>query len=217
LEQRLDTQISLLFELQDFFRKRAEVEAKYSQDLDKLAKQIWAKHRSEKTKRETWPLHSVYNLWESLLNDTKQHSKYHQVASEVCSKYVNEKFDDTIDDTRRIFSKCKGVGQALHGEILMVVSELQAAMKTYHEYQSESKQAETKLKYVQAQKPKYDKQKSKKKLKQYQKQVDKRLQKYTETKVKAFKARNEYILSIEAANSCIRKFSSEDIGDLVDV
>lgn len=89
-------------------------------------------------------------------------------------------------------------------------------MKTYHEYQSESKQAEAKLKYVQSQKPKFEKQKSKKKLKQFEKQVEKRLQKYTETKVKAFKARNEYILSIESANACITKFCTEDIGDLVD-
>jgi SLIT-ROBO Rho GTPase activating protein len=90
-------------------------------------------------------------------------------------------------------------------------------MKTYHEYQSESKQAEAKLKYVQSQKPKFEKQKSKKKLKQYEKQVEKRLQKYTETKVKAFKARNEYILSIDSANACINKFCNEDIGDMVDV
>jgi SLIT-ROBO Rho GTPase activating protein len=90
-------------------------------------------------------------------------------------------------------------------------------MKTYHEYQNESKQAEAKLKYVQSQKPKYDKIKSKKKLKQYEKQVEKRLQKYTETKVKAFKARNEYILSINSSNACITKYCSEDLSDLVDV
>ena len=46
-------------------------------------------------------------------------------------------------------------------------------MKTYHEYQSESKQAEEKLKYVQSQKPKYEKTKSQKKLKQFEKQVEK--------------------------------------------
>ena len=38
----------------------------------------------------------------------------------------------------------------------------------------------------------------------------------TETNVKAFKARNEYILSIDASNDCIKKFCTEDIGDLVD-
>ena len=43
------------------------------------------------------------------------------------------------------------------------------------------------------------------------------MQKYTETKVKAFKARNEYILSIDSANACIKKFCTEDVGDLVDV
>jgi SLIT-ROBO Rho GTPase activating protein len=50
LEQRLDTQVSILYELQDFFKKRAEVEAQYSRDLDKITKQILAKHKSEKSK-----------------------------------------------------------------------------------------------------------------------------------------------------------------------
>ena len=50
LEQRLDTQISIIFELQDFFKKRAEVELQYSKDLDKLVKQISARHKSDKSK-----------------------------------------------------------------------------------------------------------------------------------------------------------------------
>ncbi len=50
LEQRLDTQISIIFELQDFFKKRAEVELQYSKDLDKLVKQISTRHKSEKSK-----------------------------------------------------------------------------------------------------------------------------------------------------------------------
>ncbi|CAF0893369.1 unnamed protein product [Brachionus calyciflorus] len=216
LEQRLDTQISILYELQDYFKKRAEVEMQYSRDLDKLNKQILARHKSEKTKRETWHLHSTYKLWEALLNDTRQHSKYHQTASDICSKYVGDRFDEIIEDIRRMFLKCKGIGQSTHEEIFKVIGELNGAMKTYHEYQSEAKQAEAKLKYVQAQKPKFEKQKSKKKLKQYEKQVEKRLHKYTETKVKSFKARNEYILSIDSANACINKFCTDDIGDIVD-
>jgi hypothetical protein len=58
-------------------------------------------------RRENWHMHSVLKLWEALLNDTKQHSKYHQVASDVCSKYVAERFDDIIDDIKRIFVKVK--------------------------------------------------------------------------------------------------------------
>ena len=102
-----------------------------------------------------------------------------------------------------------------------MVGELNAAMKTYHEYQSECKQAEAKLKYVQSQAPKFEKAAaksvSKKKLKQYEKQVEKRMQRYAETKCKTFKARNEYLLGIESVNACIAKFCNEDIGDLVDV
>lgn len=50
-------------------------------------------------------MHSAFKLWESMINDTKQHSKYHQVASEICSKYIADKYDDIIDDIKRIFAK----------------------------------------------------------------------------------------------------------------
>jgi hypothetical protein len=59
-----------------------------------------------------------------LVNDTKQHSKYHQVASEICSKYVADKVDYIIEDIKRIFGKCKNVAQASHEEIFKVVTEL---------------------------------------------------------------------------------------------
>jgi hypothetical protein len=63
-------------------------------------------------------------LWESLLNDTKQHSKYHQVFSEICSKYVIEKFDEIHEDRKRIFNKCRIVNQTSQGEIFKVINEL---------------------------------------------------------------------------------------------
>lgn len=40
----------MLYELQDFFKKRAEVELQYSRDLDKLYKNVYSKHKSEKSK-----------------------------------------------------------------------------------------------------------------------------------------------------------------------
>ena len=42
-------------------------------------------------------------------------------------------------------------------------------------------------------------------------------QKYSENKLKALKARNDYLLCIEAANSAISKYFSDDISDLMDV
>lgn len=42
-------------------------------------------------------------------------------------------------------------------------------------------------------------------------------QKYSENKLKALKARNDYLLCIEAANAAISKYFSDDISDLMDV
>lgn len=103
-------------------------------------------------------------------------------------------------------------------------------MKTYHQYQSESKQAEQKLSVIQQQVAKI---KSVKKQKNMAKRVAKvrpclaprlftffsliqRQMKYTETKVKAFKARNDYLMTIESVNAALEKYGSNDVPDLID-
>lgn len=177
-----------------------------------MVKQIHTRHKS----KDSWSCFSSVKLWETLLADTKQHSKYHQVLSDICLKYIGDKFDEIIDDTKRIYEKCINVNEHTHEEIFKVINELRCSMKTYHEYQNEYRQTETKLSYVEAQKVKIEKQKSKKKLKQYEKQLEKRQQKYTDAKMKAFKARNEYILNINSVNACIKKYCTENIADLID-
>lgn len=41
--------------------------------------------------------------------------------------------------------------------------------------------------------------------------------KYTENKMKALKARNDYILCIDAANAAINKYYVDDLPDMIDV
>lgn len=43
-------QLHLLHELQDFYRRRAEVESEYGRNMEKLVKQTMTKHRNEKQK-----------------------------------------------------------------------------------------------------------------------------------------------------------------------
>ena len=50
LEGRSETQAAVLGELGDYFRRRAEVEADYARQLDKLARSTLAKHKAEKAK-----------------------------------------------------------------------------------------------------------------------------------------------------------------------
>ena len=48
LDGRLETQQSMVSELQDIFRRRAEIEASYSRDLEALAKHVNKRHKEQK-------------------------------------------------------------------------------------------------------------------------------------------------------------------------
>lgn len=56
-------------------------------------------------RRETWILQSVYRLWDSIVQDTRTHVKYHTIMSDVCGKYMYDKFNEISEDTRRMFNK----------------------------------------------------------------------------------------------------------------
>jgi SLIT-ROBO Rho GTPase activating protein len=46
----MESQVAVVAELQDYFRRRAEVEMDYSKGLDKLAKTIQLRHKEQKQK-----------------------------------------------------------------------------------------------------------------------------------------------------------------------
>lgn len=46
----MEAQVALVAELQDFFRKRAELELDYSKSLDKMARSIQLRHKEQKQK-----------------------------------------------------------------------------------------------------------------------------------------------------------------------
>ena len=50
-------------------------------------------------------LQSIYKLWDTIVQDTRTHVKYHTVMSDVCGKYMYDKFNEIADDTRRMFIK----------------------------------------------------------------------------------------------------------------
>jgi len=50
LDVRVDSHVAMLGELLDFYRRRADVELEYSRGIDKLVKQIMARHKTEKQK-----------------------------------------------------------------------------------------------------------------------------------------------------------------------
>jgi SLIT-ROBO Rho GTPase activating protein len=50
LDMRMESQVAVVTELQDYFRRRAEVELDYSKNLDKLAKSLQLRHKEQKQK-----------------------------------------------------------------------------------------------------------------------------------------------------------------------
>lgn len=54
------------------------------------------------------------------------------------------------------------------------------------------------------------------KQKSLQKTLDKRLTKFETSQLKCNRARNEYLLCIEAANAAMHKFYAQDLSDLID-
>jgi SLIT-ROBO Rho GTPase activating protein len=42
--------MAMVQEVQEFYRRKADLEAEYSRNLEKLVKSTWAKHKQEKQK-----------------------------------------------------------------------------------------------------------------------------------------------------------------------
>ncbi|CAL7948837.1 unnamed protein product [Xylocopa violacea] len=223
LDIRMEAQVAIVAELQDFFRRRAELELDYSKSLDKLARSIQLRHKEQKQKREQWPLFSSYACWQQLINETKSLSRDHAALSEVYSTHLVGRLNQVMEDVQRIYKRCREIGYETHEEILRVLDELHTTMKTYQTYQAGSRQAETKLRVAEQQRSKLEvanappeKLARSKKYKLMEKEVNKRKVKYQEAKLKALKARNEYILCLEASNTTIHKYFVDDLSDLID-
>ncbi|XP_055693315.1 SLIT-ROBO Rho GTPase-activating protein 1-like isoform X2 [Lutzomyia longipalpis] len=222
LDVRVESQVSLIQELQDFFRRRGELELDYSKSLEKMAKSLLLRHKEQKQKREQWPLFSSYACWQQMINHTKSLSKDHATLAEIYSTHLVTRLQSVIDDIQRIYRRCREIGYETHEEILRVLQELHTTMKTYHSYQTECKAAETKLRTAENQRTKLQQTIPKEKLersKKYrliEKEVLKRRNKYTDARLKALKAKNEYQLCLEASNTTIHKYFVEDLSDLID-
>uniref|UniRef100_A0A3Q2D5A6 SLIT-ROBO Rho GTPase-activating protein 1 n=1 Tax=Cyprinodon variegatus TaxID=28743 RepID=A0A3Q2D5A6_CYPVA len=202
LDQQTEMRVQLLQDLQDFFRKKAEIEMEYSRNLEKLAERFMAKTRSTKDHQQykkDQNLLSPVNCWYLLLNQVRRESKDHATLSDIYLNNVIMRFMQISEDSTRLLKK---------------------VMKTYHMYHSESINAESKLKEAEKQEEKQigrgDPVFSIRMEKKIEKIKEKRQAKYSENKLKSIKARNEYLLTLEATNASVLKYYIHDLSDLID-
>ena len=168
LDGRLETQQNIVSEIQDVFRRRAEIESNYSKELNKLANHIASRNKEQKQKREAWHLHSSHQILEQVLAQTRRASRDHGAVADIYSSHVIQRCTQINEDLQRIFKKvilfifvqtvahttiivsppitqCREIGYEIHEEVLKVLHELHTAMKTHQNYQAEFRQAENKL------------------------------------------------------------------------
>uniref|UniRef100_A0A673W335 SLIT-ROBO Rho GTPase-activating protein 1 n=1 Tax=Salmo trutta TaxID=8032 RepID=A0A673W335_SALTR len=224
--------VQLLQDLQDFFRKKSEIEMEYSRNLEKLAERFMAKTRSTKDHQQykkDQNLLSPVNCWYLLLNQVRRESKDHATLSDIYLNNVIMRFMQISEDSTRLLKKSKEITFQLQEDLMKVLNELYTVMKTYHMYHTESISAESKLKEAEKQEEKQigraepvfsirleDKHQRRSSVKKIEKMKEKRQAKYSENKLKSIKARNEYLLTLEATNSSIFKYYIHDLSDLID-
>ncbi|XP_062990011.1 SLIT-ROBO Rho GTPase-activating protein 1 [Elgaria multicarinata webbii] len=233
LEQQTEMRVQLLQDLQDFFRKKAEIETEYSRNLEKLAERFMAKTRSTKDHQQykkDQNLLSPVNCWYLLLNQVRRESKDHATLSDIYLNNVIMRFMQISEDSTRMFKKSKEIAFQLHEDLMRVLNELYTVMKTYHMYHTESISAECKLKEAEKQEEKQigrsgdpvfhirleERHPRRSSVKKIEKMKEKRQAKYSENKLKSIKARNEYLLTLEATNASVFKYYIHDLSDLID-
>ncbi|XP_022654292.1 SLIT-ROBO Rho GTPase-activating protein 1-like isoform X4 [Varroa destructor] len=126
------------------------------------------------------------------------------------------------EDLQRIHRKCRNIAIDGHEELLKILHELHTTMKTYHSYRTMEQQAAAKLSVVESNRVKLEQGLPKDKVEKSRryrlicKEWQKRSDKHDEARLKALKARNEYVLCTEAANAAVQKYFVDDLSELVD-
>uniref|UniRef100_A0A1I8ESZ7 Rho-GAP domain-containing protein n=1 Tax=Wuchereria bancrofti TaxID=6293 RepID=A0A1I8ESZ7_WUCBA len=219
LETRTEAQTAILLELNDYYRKKAELDGEYGKQLEKLAKNIMQKHKNER--RDAWTLHSTCGLWQQLVDQTKEEAKQKMALADLYAARLTVLITQRADDLQRISRKCREIGALAHGEICRVLNELHTAMRTYQLCFLECSSIESKFRQVEENKAKYEENNPTKlgvtrKHRCLAKLYNKRLEKYNAVKLKCLKARNEYLLCVQAANAALHKYFADDLSDLID-
>ncbi|KAG9353260.1 hypothetical protein JZ751_017836 [Albula glossodonta] len=233
LEQQSESRIQLLQDLQEFFRRKAEIQLEYSRSLEKLAERFSSKIRSSREhhqfKKEQHLLSSV-NCWYLVLNQTRRESRDHATLNDIYTNNVIVRLAQISEDVIRLFKKSKDIGIQMHEELVKVTNELYTVMKTYHMYHTESISAESKLKEAEKQEEKQfskgdininvlrheDRPQRRSSVRKIEKMKEKRQAKYSENKLKCTKARNDYLLNLAATNAVVAKYYIHDVSDMID-
>ena len=174
-------------------------------------------------RRETWSQHGIVGLWQELVESSRLEARDRAAMADLYANHVLPKVNSQTEDLARIARKCRETGLAAQAEISRVLNELHTAMKTYQLCHAEATVAESKFRAADGCKSRFEAEhplavakRSSRKYKGLEKEWEKKQGKYWELRLKGLKARNEYLLCIDAANAALHQYFAEDLSDLLD-
>ncbi|CAB4019309.1 SLIT-ROBO Rho GTPase-activating 1-like [Paramuricea clavata] len=215
-DARTESKLSVLADYQEFYKRLGEVELEYARNLDKVAERFQDKLRQKLQRKDKM---NTVDIFSRILQDLKSRAKIRSFMASRVSENMANRFATIIEDVQRVNKKCRETSVTLQEEFMKQLNDLNERVRRYHMMQTDSKLAESKLKSAESAQQKLQaprKRASVKRAKNADKLREKCHKRYTETKLKAMRARNEYILSLEATNAFVKKYFDQDIYDILE-
>ncbi|XP_075977304.1 rho GTPase-activating protein 4-like isoform X2 [Anticarsia gemmatalis] len=217
LEARAEATAGVAGELHDYCRRRADLEHEYARALDKLARAATQRHKDQKHKREQWSLTGAYACWQAALDNTRALSRDHAALAELYGGPLAARLQRAAEDALRLHRKCRDIVSERHEEVGAALSEAAAAGKAHASAAADWRAAALKLRHAYDQRqrlaaadpPRH------KKIKALDKELEKRRTRHAEARVRALRARADYVLSLEAANATLQRYYLDDIADII--
>ncbi|XP_038054496.1 SLIT-ROBO Rho GTPase-activating protein 1-like isoform X2 [Patiria miniata] len=215
LDNRYDAQREQLGDLQEYMKLRAEVEMEYAKNLERLHERLTRRQKAVQKDREGG-IPSTTACWNMLVDMTKSQYKQHSTLSQCLNYNLTNNFGTIRDGLDNVYKKSREMMAEVHTELLRVMNELYADIKSYHNAHSDEKVNEAKFRQAENEKLKMEEKGSHKRSKTVDKHFEKCSLKHHESSVRATKARNDYIIAVGAANASVDKFFQTDLDKIVD-
>ncbi|XP_037506079.1 protein nervous wreck isoform X2 [Rhipicephalus sanguineus] len=217
LQTKHQQDVELLEDLRNFTKIRATVEKEYGNALLKLATTYLQKKPPpgiEIKSEDSQEKKTVYGVWRMLLDETEKIAKARLAAAEVFSQQISENAKNVRANKLHVAKKCFDNLRRIQDEVQQCVQEVDKTKKLYfeeehmaHEARDKAHDAEEKLK------------KKKGRIFQSITSLQKNSQKFSSRReacdIQSTKARNDYILSLVAANAHQSRFYETDLPDIL--
>lgn len=217
LEARAEATAGVAGELHEYCRRRGELEHEYARALDKLARGAAQRHKEQRHKRDQWELSGARSLWHAALGATRSLARDHAALADLYAGPLATRLQRAADDALRLHRKCRDMVAERHEELGAALADAAAAGKAHATAAAEWRAAALKLRhaYDQRQRLAAASPPRQKKLKALDKELEKRRTRHGEARVRALRARAEYVLSLEAANATLQRYYLDDIADII--